>query len=114
MAEPLKDKANEGDKEAISNHEPDKSFFSKSIITSLSLNTPQRVKRTNLALQAIKDDPGITSYRLAKNLDVSYTDICRIVRDLEYCGLIQIKIVLKDNNRINKQLFSQEVLSNGE
>jgi len=72
-------------------------------------NTPfpkvnRRVQRTHLILKTIKENPAITPYKLAKILEISYTEIARCIRDLEYVDAIISKINVT-NNRSHKELF---------
>jgi len=82
----------------------DNSFFIKPPLNSLSTNTSRRVHRTHLIIDFIKKNQGCTPYRISKELEINYTDVCRVIRDLEYCGAIQIKINVVDG-RAHKQIF---------
>ena len=89
-------------------NEEDNSFFKKDTTNPLYTNTDKRVIRNNLILDLIKKNAPITPYALTKMVKWSYTEVCRVIRDLEYVGLIQVKIVLGDNNRANKLLTIPE------
>lgn len=77
--------------------------FTKEDINSLLTNTTKRVCRNNAILNLIKENAPISVYDLSKLCEWSYTEVCRVIRDLEFCGLIQIKVVL-ENNRAKKIL----------
>ncbi len=81
-----------------------KPFFSENPINPLYTNTSKKVLRNNHILNLIKENSPITPYKLTKLVKWSYTEVCRVIRDLEYCGLIQVKIVIGENNRSNKLL----------
>jgi len=71
-------------------------------IQDISTNSPKRVQRINHVLNYIREHAPITPYALAKEMEISYTEIHRIVKDLEYCGLIAVRVVLGEYNRAHK------------
>lgn len=78
-----------------------------------SIKTPypkenKRALRIHNVLKFIKENPGTTSYETSKKLEYSYSDVCRIVKDLEYCNILIIKIEYFDSV-VKKRLFIPEV-----
>jgi hypothetical protein len=84
------------------------SSFQEDDITRLYTNSPEKVSRTNQVLDIIRNNPGISAYQVKKQVLCSYTEILRIVRDLEYVGLIQTKVVLV-LGRANKKLYANSL-----
>lgn len=76
------------------------------IITPYPRND-KRVLRTHHILNFIKENQGTTAYEISKKLNYSYSDVARIVRDLEYCGAVSIKTEYL-NSVVRKKLFVPE------
>lgn len=84
------------------------SAFQNEDINRLYTNSPEKVSRTNLILDIIRKNPGISAYQVCKQVQCSYTEILRVVRDLEYVGLIQTKVMLV-LGRANKRLYANSL-----
>lgn len=101
-------------KKGSDNTTRDYPFLVENPINTLSTNSEKRVQKNNQVLNLIKERQPITPYSLTKLLPFSYTEVCRVVRDLEYCGLIQIKVIIGENTRAKKLLFIPELKTNAE
>jgi len=77
-------------------------------INTLYSNSDELVLRNNHVFEFIKKNAPISPYKIAKEMKVSYTTIKRIIRNLEYCGLIKIKVILTDENRTCKMIIIPE------
>ena len=86
----------------------------KERIETLYMNTPEKVYRINHIFDLIKEHYPITPYRLAKLVKWSYPVVCKAVRDLDYIGLIQIRVVIGQNNRANKLISLPDNISKEE
>ena len=93
--------------ETNSNEVRDYSFFSKEGVSTLFPKEAKRTFRTHHILKFIKEHPGTTSYKSSKVLGYSYSDVCRIVRDLEYCNIIFVKMDFSDSIS-RKRLYCPE------
>ena len=90
-------------------------------INSLSPIEDKRIKRNTLIYNTIKEYAPVSPYRLGKILkDISYTTICRSVREFEFAGLIEIKVILNKQNHAVKMIriptgkfMTSEDLNNG-
>lgn len=87
------------------NKEPHKE---ESPINTLYPKTNKRIERNHLILRFIQENPSTTQYVISQELKINYTDVSRVVRDLEYCGLIHIRQIIK-NNHLQKLLYSTGV-----
>ena len=85
-----------------STHPEDDTFTSN--IPTPSPNNDKRVQRTHHILNFIKEHPGTTAYEISKKLDYSYSDVARIIRDLEYCSAIFTKTEYL-NSVVRKKLY---------
>lgn len=81
-------------------------FFKGKDVSILYSNTPERVARKHHILNFVKKHPGTTAYIISKELHISYSEIKKAIRDMEYCGFIFIRVVLV-NGRPNKKLYAE-------
>lgn len=69
----------------------------------------KRLRRNLKIFFAILKNAPLNVYQLTKIIDSwSYSEIKRVIRDLEYCGLISTRMILTDQNRAEKQIIIPE------
>jgi len=70
-------------------------------------NSLKLKNRTNsrMVLDHIERTAPTTIYKISQELGISYTTISRIIKDLEFVGLIKTRIVLGDNNIAHREII---------
>jgi len=81
------------------------------INTTSATNDIKNISKTaskhdrNTILNYIRANTPITQYQLAKNLGINYTSIYQICKEFHFCGLIEFKLEIGDNNRTHKLIL---------
>lgn len=88
--------------------EKDNSSFCEDSIKNISKIEERAIKRTNLILEYIKNNPNCTPYQISKELEINYATTSQTVKELIFCNLICYKIEIGENNRAHKRVFVPE------
>lgn len=88
--------------------EEDNSFFSNEGMTNITQNASSTPSKSELnrikVFRHIEITQPTTSYRIHKELEMSYNTISYIVRDLIFAGVVSEKMKIGENNVAYKEL----------
>ena len=104
----LNNYGNETPQQEISNElSLDSTFLEKGLTTPFPKENAKTI-RTHHILNFIKEHPGTTAYEISKILEFSYSDVARIIRDLEYTQIVQVEMEYLDSV-VKKRLYIPKI-----
>ena len=87
------------------NHNP---FFKKEDINNISQKEPKTYSKAELnrikVFKYIEEHEPITIYKISKELEIAYTTVSYIVRDLIFSGVVSEQVKINENNQAYKEL----------